>query len=77
MDNTRELLAAKQARAHRPPPWQDHDTARHAHGGKPGFESAAARDRAVELHQDEMRLQATEGSISDRDRRQQGKRDSR
>jgi hypothetical protein len=77
MENTRDLLAAKQARARKPPAWQELDHTQHAKAAKPGFESEAARDRAVELHQDEMRLQATEGSISDRDRHQQGRRDSR
>jgi len=77
MENTRELLAAKQARARKPPPWQEHDATRHGNVAKSGFESESARDRATELHQDEMRLQANEGSISDSDRRQQGRRDSR
>jgi len=77
MENTRELLAAKQAKARRPPAWQEHDTAAHATAAKSGFESGSARDRAVELHQDEMRLQANEGSISDQDRHQQGRRDNR
>jgi hypothetical protein len=77
MENTRELLAAKQSRARRPPAWQELDTTQHFKAGTPGYESEAARDRAVELHQDEMRLQANEGSISDRDHRQQGRRDSR
>jgi hypothetical protein len=77
MENTRELLAAKQSRARRPPAWQELDTTQHFKAGTPGFESEAARDRAVDLHQDEMRLQANEGSISDRDHQQQGRRDSR
>lgn len=78
MENTRELLAAKQAKARMPPPWQEHDTAAHSKVAKAGgFESESARDRAVDLHQDEMRLQANEGSISDRDRHQQGRRDNR
>ena len=77
MENTRELLAAKQAKARRPPPWLEHDATPHGKAAKSGFESESARDRAVELHQDEMRLQANEGNISDRDRHQQGRRDSR
>jgi hypothetical protein len=77
LENTRELLAAKQARTRRPPAWQEHDTAAHAKMAKSGFESESARDRAVELHQDEMRLQANEGGISDRDHHQQGRRDNR
>lgn len=77
MENTRELLAARQAKARTPPAWQEHDTSGHGKVAKSGFESGSARDRAVELHQDEMRLQANEGSISDRDRHQQGRRDSR
>ena len=77
MENTRELLAAKQSRARKPPAWQELDTSAHGKVAKSGFESESARDRAVELHQDEMRLQANEGSISDRDRHQQGRRDNR
>lgn len=77
LENTRKLLAAKQANARKPPPWQEHGDNQAVPVPKPGFESESARVQALELHQDEMRLSAIEGSISDRDRRQQGKRDSR
>jgi hypothetical protein len=77
LDNTRTLLAAKQARARKTPAWQAHDTQSPGNVPDPGFESNSARDRADELHQGEMRLNANEGAISNQDRRNQGKRDSR
>jgi hypothetical protein len=40
-------------------------------------EVVAARDRADDLLQGEMRLNANEGAIGTQDRRNQGKRDSR
>lgn len=77
LDNTRNLLAAKQLRARQAPPWQAHDTQSTGHVPDAGFESAGARDRAAELHDGEMRLDANKGSISAQDRHQQGKRDNR
>ena len=77
LDNTRNLLAAKQARARQTPPWQAHDTQSTGHVPDAGFESASARDRASDLHEGEMRLDANKGSISAQDRHRQGKRDNR
>src|SRR5207342_892486 len=77
LDNTRNLLAAKQLRARQTPPWQAHDTQSSGHVPDAGFESAGARDHAAALHESEMRLDANKGSISTQDRHQQGKRDNR
>lgn len=77
MDNTRNLLEAKQAHDREAPPWQALDT--HPHGATPksGFQSEEAVEKSVELHAGESRLNAIEGSISDQDRPDQGKRDGR
>ena len=74
--NTRELLAAKQQREQESPPWQTFDQ---GDGAAPqsGFQSDEARVKADQLHEDEMRLQGNQGSISSSGRRRQGKRDSR
>lgn len=71
MANTRELLQRKneetqQARAAQPDP-----------PGDIGFQSSEARAKAQELHEGEMRMQATHGSASTTDRHKQGRRDSR
>jgi hypothetical protein len=78
LDNTRRLLAEKKARARKTPAWQAHDDIHPpGHVPAPGFEAGSARDRAEDLHEGEMRLNAREGAISDQDRVSQGKRDSR
>jgi hypothetical protein len=74
--NTRALLEAKNARARETPAWQ----AISGHGEpvpQPGFQSDEARVQANTLHQEEADLDAIQGNISSRDRRNQGKRDSR
>ncbi len=75
--NTRKLLEAKQAHDREAPPWQALDqthapAVRHA-----GFQSEEAHARADELHAEESRMDAIQGSISTQDRHRQGKRDSR
>ena len=73
---THALLEAKHARDAAPRPWQD------THGGdavvgQPGFQSDGAARRALRLHAAEARIPAIQGSISTRDRINQGKRDHR
>lgn len=73
---TQALLEAKQARDQEPKPW-----AGVAEGGvdpgTPGYQSDSAARRARRLHAAEVRLPATQGSVSTRDRINQGKRDHR
>ena len=73
---THALLEAKHARDAQPKPWQDtHDG--DAVVGQPGFQSDGAARRALRLHAAEARIPAIQGSISTRDRINQGKRDHR
>lgn len=73
---THALLEAKQARDAEPRPWQDaHEGP--AVAGQPGFQSDSAARRALHLHAAEARIPAIQGSISTRDRINQGKRDHR
>ena len=74
--NTRKLLAQQEAKAAQPKPWDglgNDGTAQAA----PGFQSPKARSRALELHAGETRQAPIHGSISTRDRKNQGKRDHR
>lgn len=74
--NTRKLLAEQEANAAQPKPWDglgNDGTAQAA----PGFQSPKARSRALELHAGETRQAPIHGSISTRDRKNQGKRDHR
>lgn len=71
---TRKLLKDKQERDGQIPAWQQ--TSGESSGGlDPGFQSSEARGKAQELHAGEIRLKPIHGSISTRDRRNQGKRD--
>lgn len=74
--NTRALLEAKQAHDRRPQPWQALDPEQ-ARLPQEGFQSPEAAARAEELHAGESRMPAIQGSISTRDRHDQGKRDGR
>lgn len=74
--NTRKLLAEQEARAAQPKPWDglgNEGTAQ----AVPGFQSPQARSRVLELHAGETRQAPIHGSISTRDRKNQGKRDHR
>ena len=74
--NTRKLLAQQEAKAAQPKPWDglgNEGTAQSA----PGFQSPKARSRVLELHAGETRQAPIHGSISTRDRKNQGKRDHR
>lgn len=73
---TQTLLEAKHARDSEPKPWEDIGGTGPA-AGEPGYQSAGAERRARRLHAAEIRLPATQGSISTRDRVNQGKRDQR
>lgn len=73
---TRKVLAAQQARAREPQPWQDPAV----HGGQvagEGYQSGAAARKAEARHAGEARLPAIQGSIATRGRISQGKRDSK
>lgn len=76
LEQTRALLEAKQAHDAEPRPWQDLPTGP-AVAGEPGFQSDAAARRAARLHAAEARIPAIQGSVSTRDRINQGKRDHR
>ncbi len=77
MKNTRALLEAKQARDREAPAWQAVGTAAASTVPHSGFQSDEARVQADTLHKGEIDLDAIQGNISSRDRRKQGKRDSR
>ncbi|MDQ3618269.1 MAG: hypothetical protein M3374_06100 [Pseudomonadota bacterium] len=76
MANTRKLLEAKQQHDREPQPWQLLDP-QHVHVPNEGYQSPAAADKAEELHAAESRMTGIQGSISTRDRHNQGKRDRR
>ena len=73
---TQALLEAKQARDQEPKPWAD-GAEGGVDSGTPGYQSDSAARRAKRLHAAEVRLPATQGSVSTRDRINQGKRDNR
>ncbi|MFR0656736.1 hypothetical protein SB719_19505, partial [Pantoea sp. SIMBA_079] len=70
------LLDQHNAEARAPKPWQQIDE-----GGTsmpaPGYQSTQAAHKAQELHAAESRLASIQGSVSTRDRKNQGKRDHR
>lgn len=74
---TQALLEAKQAQDVAPKPWQDTHGGGNSVDGQPGYQSGAARRRALDLHAAEARIPAIQGSVSTRDRISQGKRDHR
>jgi hypothetical protein len=47
----------------------------HDHLPQPGYQSGQAAEKAEELHSGQSRMTQIEGSISTRDRKNQGKRD--
>lgn len=73
---TQALLEAKQARDSEPKPWTEIG-GEGGDPGAPGYQSDSAERRAKRLHAAEMRLPANQGSVSTRDRINQGKRDHR
>ena len=77
LSKTRKLLEAKQARDHDAPSWQALPGDRGDGVPPPGYQSAAAARKAQELHAGQSRMASIHGSISTRDRRNQGKRDHR
>lgn len=76
LKNTRKLLEQHNAEASQPKPW---DTLGHEGTAQatPGFQSPQARSKALALHAGETRQAPINGSISTRDRKNQGKRDHR
>lgn len=76
LENTRSLLEAKHERDRTPQPWQSLDPVTD-HVPQAGYQSPQAAGKAGELHAAEARLAPIHGSISTRDRRNQGKRDHR
>lgn len=75
LENTRELLQEKHDRDEQPKPWQE--GASSPREGAEGYQSHGAAERAQELHEGEMRLQANGGSVGTHDRKNQAKRDKR
>lgn len=76
LENTRSLLAQHTEDAGQPKHWDaigGDGTAQSA----PGYQSQQARSKALALHAGETRQASINGSISTRDRRNQGKRDHR
>ncbi len=76
LENTRKLLEAKHERDRSPQPWQSLDPAAD-HVPQAGYQSGQAAHKAQELHAGESRMASIHGSMSTRDRRNQGKRDHR
>lgn len=76
LEQTRALLEAKHERDQEPKPWRELPGEPVA-AGQPGFQSDSAARRARRLHAAEARIPAIQGSISTRDRINQGKRDHR
>ncbi|QNP40907.1 hypothetical protein [Lysobacter solisilvae (ex Woo and Kim 2020)] len=80
--NTRALLEAKHARASEPPPWrqfdtdQSHPVGHHAVPERDASQEAQAEAHAEQRHRDESRLEATQGSIGEQDRKEQTRRDA-
>lgn len=77
LDNTRKLLAEKQAQARQVPAWQALDGQTGGQGPQPDFQSDEARVQADALHEAEIRLEGNQGSVSTHDRHNQAKRDQR
>jgi len=76
LKNTRKLLEQHNAEASQPKPWDTLGTEGTAQA-TPGFQSPQARSKALALHAGETRQAPINGSISTRDRKNQGKRDHR
>lgn len=76
LKRTRKLLEEKQARDREPKPWETLGGTQ-PDPGQPGYQSSSAARRSRELHAAESRIPAIQGSISTRDRINQGKRDHR
>lgn len=76
LENTRKLLEQRDADAKGSKSWETLGT-EGAAPDAPGFQSPQARSKALALHEAETRQASINGSISTRDRRNQGKRDHR
>ena len=76
LENTRKLLEQRDADAKGSKSWETLGN-EGAAPDAPGFQSPQARSKALALHEAETRQASINGSISTRDRRNQGKRDHR
>ncbi|MGV8923444.1 MAG: hypothetical protein ACOH1L_08875 [Thermomonas sp.] len=77
LKNTRALLDAKQQRDRQPPAYLAIDSHAGTEQPRPGFQSGAAKSKAQDLHEGEIRMEPIHGSISTQGRKNQGKRDNR
>ena len=77
LSNTRKLLADKQARDRNRSSGPGRDAGESASARHAAFQSVESHDKVGELHEGDMELNAIKVNVSDRDRRQQGKRDNR
>lgn len=76
LENTRKLLEQHEAEAKASKHWETLGN-EGAPVDAPGYQSPQARSKALALHEAETRQASINGSISTRDRRNQGKRDHR
>jgi hypothetical protein len=76
LENTRKLLEQHEAGAKASKHWETIGN-EGAAVDAPGYQSPQARSKALALHEAETRQASINGSISTRDRRNQGKRDHR
>lgn len=76
LENTRKLLAQQSEQAAQPKSWDGLGTPGTAQA-TPGYQSPQARSKALAHHAGETRQASINGSISTRDRKNQGKRDHR
>lgn len=74
---TQNLLKEKTARARAEQPWQALDSTTPTVIPAAGYQSSSAARKSLKLHEAETRMAPIHGSISTRDRRNQGKRDRR
>lgn len=74
---TKTLLKEKNARDRAEQPWQALGGTTPAEVPAPGYQSSSAARKSLKLHEAETRMAPIHGSISTRDRRNQGKRDRR
>ncbi len=74
--NTRALLEAKKKRDRQPPAYLAIDTHAGSEATNPGFQSGTAKSRSLDMHESEMRMEPIHGSVSTKNRVNQGERDN-
>lgn len=77
MRATKALLKQKTVRDRAEQPWQELDSSTPGEVPAAGYQSSSAARKSRKLHEAETRMAPIHGSISTRDRRNQGKRDKR